>query len=112
MTPEELTACRERHAHADAPSAALDGQKNISLVYSGLGRQAHEDRGKLLDEVLALQIALDCCVDKGGFDMACDQLRRVTDVLATWAQDHPREQTADVDAALYCAREFLSKVNS
>lgn len=37
-----------RHEYADEPSEQLNGLKRINLVYSSLGRQAHQDRGFLL----------------------------------------------------------------
>lgn len=54
MSPEELVAIKARHEHACKPNPDLDGLPNISLVYSGLGRTAHADRGRLLEVVEAI----------------------------------------------------------
>ncbi len=35
-------------------------------------------------------------------------LKRVTDHLETWARDHADECTADIDAAIFCARQRLA----
>lgn len=35
------------------------------------------------------------------------ELKRVTDHLETWANDHTEERTADIEAAIYCARQAL-----
>lgn len=40
---------------------------------------------------------------------AIAELERVTDLLDTWAKDHPTERTAEIDAALHCARAVLAK---
>ncbi len=39
------------------------------------------------------------------------ELRRVTDHLASWVEYHPGECTAEIDAAIYCARSILSKAD-
>jgi len=36
------------------------------------------------------------------------ELKRVTDHLDTLANDHADERTADIDAAIFCARELLN----
>lgn len=36
-------------------------------------------------------------------------LQRVTNHLETWAADHSEERTAEIDAAIFCARELLTK---
>lgn len=40
---------------------------------------------------------------------AVAELERVTGLLATWAEDHPQDCTAEVDAALHCARAVIAK---
>lgn len=37
------------------------------------------------------------------------ELERVTNLLYTWAADHSGERTAEIDAALHCAREAIAK---
>jgi hypothetical protein len=38
------------------------------------------------------------------------ELRRVTDLLASWTADHSMDCTAEIDAALYCARALLERI--
>jgi len=40
---------------------------------------------------------------------AISELERVTDLLGTWANDHPTERTAEIDAAIHCARSVIAK---
>lgn len=39
-------------------------------------------------------------------------LERVTGLLETWAADHSTERTAEIDAAIFCAREVIAKTKS
>lgn len=52
MSMEAISA---RHTYADGPSESLEGLKRINLVYSGMGKQAHDDRGALLAEIERLR---------------------------------------------------------
>lgn len=38
---------------------------------------------------------------------AVSALERVTDLLCAWAKDHSDECTAEVDAAIFCARRVI-----
>lgn len=40
---------------------------------------------------------------------AVAELGRVTDLLETWAKDHPQDRTSEIDAAIHCARAVIAK---
>lgn len=56
MDDREIQAIKARHAFADSPVSIFNPFiRVIDLIYSGEGKRAHSDRGKLLAEIDRLQ---------------------------------------------------------